>query len=104
MAKIGQMLLQNGRWNNQQIVDSAYIAEATKEQVKNYWYGYYFWTFPDTFHGIFEAAGHGGQEIIVAPNKKLVVVVTAWPYITDTEWLRDNFVGTIFMDILSACY
>jgi len=76
----------------------------TKEQVENYWYGYYFWTFPDSFHGIFEAAGHGGQEIIVAPNKKLVVVVRAWPYIKDTEWLRDNFVGTIFMDILSACY
>lgn len=102
LAKIGQMLLQNGRWNNEQIVDSAYIKQATKEQVQYYGYGYYFWIFPDIL--CFEAAGHGGQEILVVPDKNLVVIVTAWPYIKDTEWLRDNFPGTVLKQIISACY
>ncbi|RJP70588.1 MAG: class C beta-lactamase-related serine hydrolase [Ignavibacteriales bacterium] len=104
MAKFGQMLLQNGKWNGQQIVDSLWIAEATKAQYsETYWaYGYLFWILKDL--KAYDAAGHGGQEIIVVPSKNLVVVVTAWPYITDTEWLRDNFTGTLLKNIISACY
>lgn len=104
MAKFGQMLLQNGKWNGQQIVDSLWIAEATKAHYsETYWgYGYLFWIMKG-LNG-YDAAGHGGQEIIVIPSKNLVVVVTAWPYITDTEWLRDNFTGTVLKDIILACY
>jgi CubicO group peptidase (beta-lactamase class C family) len=103
MAKFGQMLIQNGEWQNTQIVDSAWVVDATKAQYSevNWWaYGYYFWIMNDL--NAYDAAGHGGQEIIVVPNKNLVVIVTAWPYITDTEWLRDNFVGTLLKDIISA--
>lgn len=104
MAKFGQMLIQNGRWQNQQIVDSTWIGEATKGQYsETYWaYGYYFWIMKDL--KAYDAAGHGGQEIIVVPDKNLVVIVTAWPYITDTEWLRDNFCGTLLKNIIAACY
>jgi CubicO group peptidase (beta-lactamase class C family) len=104
MAKFGQMLLQNGKWQDKQIVDSAWVAEATRAQYsEQYWaYGYYFWIMKDL--KAYDAAGHGGQEIIVVPYKNLVVVVTAWPYMTDTEWLRDNFCGTLLKDIIGACY
>jgi CubicO group peptidase (beta-lactamase class C family) len=104
MAKFGQMLLQNGKWQGQQIVDSLWVAEATKAQYSEmYWaYGYYFWIMKDL--KAYDAAGHGGQEIIVVPSKNLVVVVTAWLYITDTEWLRDNFCGTLLKNIIAACY
>lgn len=100
MAKFGQMLLQQGKWQGQQIVDSTWIAEATKDRYAN-GYGYYFWLLSD-LHA-YCAAGHGGQYIIVVPAKNLVVVVTAWPYMQDTEWLRDNFLGTLLKDIISAC-
>jgi CubicO group peptidase (beta-lactamase class C family) len=104
MVKFGQMLLQHGSWQNQQIVDSTWVAEATKAHYSEmYWaYGYYFWVMNDL--KAYDATGHGGQEIIIVPYKNLVVVVTAWPYITDTEWLRDNFCGTLLKDIISACY
>ncbi|MFH1196477.1 MAG: serine hydrolase [bacterium] len=104
MAKFGQMLLQNGIWNGKQIVNSSWVAEVTKAHyVEPYWaYGYYFWVMREL--KAYDAAGHGGQEIIVVPYKNLVVVVTAWPYITDTEWLRDNFCGTLLKDIIAACY
>jgi len=101
MAKFGQMLLQNGRWQGQQIVDSAWIAETTKTHVPEAGYGYYFWILRDL--AAYQAAGHGGQSIIVVPQKNLVVVVTAWPYMTDTGWLRDNFEGTLLKEVIAAC-
>ena len=91
IAKFGQMLLQNGRWGNTQIVDSSWIAAATKPVVTmespGSSYGYYFWIFPG--YGGYAAVGHGGQFILVVPSKKLVVIYTAWPYTSSDMF--DNF-------------
>jgi CubicO group peptidase (beta-lactamase class C family) len=95
------MVLQYGKWQGLQIVDSAWIAEAARIHVEETGYGYYFWILQDL--GAYYAAGHGGQCIIVVPGKNLVVVVTAWPYMTDTGWLRDNFEGTLLKDVIAAC-
>jgi CubicO group peptidase (beta-lactamase class C family) len=90
-AKFGQLLLQNGEWKGEQLVDSEWIAEATSPIVTagESWasYGYYFWVYPA--EGAYSAVGHGGQHIHVVPQENLVVVYTAWPY-TDGE-LFDNF-------------
>lgn len=81
-GKIGQLLLQNGKWNNQGIIDSTYLAEATQTKVSANFnsepYGYYFWILP-AVNG-YCALGHGGQFLLVVPDKQLVVVYTAWPY------------------------
>jgi CubicO group peptidase (beta-lactamase class C family) len=91
VAKFGQLLLQNGKWGNRQVVDSSWIAEATKPVVTMYSpgssYGYYFWVFPA--YGGYAAVGHGGQFIFVVPSKKLVVIYTAWPYTSGDMF--DNF-------------
>jgi CubicO group peptidase (beta-lactamase class C family) len=91
IAKFGQLLLQNGKWGNEQIVDSNWIAEATKSIVTMHspgtCYGYYFWIYPA--YGGYAAVGHGGQFIFVVPSKKLVVVYTAWPYTSGDMF--DNF-------------
>lgn len=90
-AKFGQLLLDNGRWNEQQIVDSSWIAEATMPLVNadDYGasYGYYFWVY--TAYPGYAAIGHGGQRIFVVPSKNLVIVYTAWPYTSDEMF--DNF-------------
>jgi len=82
LGKIGQLLLQNGKWDNQQIVDSTYLSHATSAKVTGDYneapYGYYFWILP-AFEG-YIALGHGGQFLLVVAPKKLVVVYTAWPY------------------------
>jgi CubicO group peptidase (beta-lactamase class C family) len=84
-GKIGQLLLQGGEWNNQQIIDSTYLAEATQTKVSanfnNEPYGYYFWVLP-AVNG-YCALGHGGQFLLVVPEKNLVVVYTAWPYTSE---------------------
>jgi CubicO group peptidase (beta-lactamase class C family) len=91
IAKFGQLLIQNGKWGNEQIVDSSWIAEATKPvvtmQSPGTSYGYYFWIFPA--YGGYAAVGHGGQFIFVVPPKKLVVIYTAWPYTSGDMF--DNF-------------
>ncbi|KPK87889.1 MAG: hypothetical protein AMS27_01025 [Bacteroides sp. SM23_62_1] len=81
-GKIGQLLLQNGKWDNISIIDSTYLSLATSIKVtadfNEAQYGYYFWILP-AFEG-YAAEGHGGQFLLVVPPKKLVVVYTAWPY------------------------
>jgi CubicO group peptidase (beta-lactamase class C family) len=102
LAKFGQMLLQNGKWKNRQIVESSWIAKATAPVVTTDGpgpcYGYYFWVYPA--YGGFAAAGHGGQFIFVVPAKKLVVVYTAWPYTSGDMF--DNF-GELADLIIKSC-
>jgi CubicO group peptidase (beta-lactamase class C family) len=91
LAKFGQLLLDNGKWKGLQVVDSSWIALATKPYVTTERpgasYGYYFWIYPA--YPAYSALGHGGQHILVNPMQNLVIVYTAWPY-TSGE-LFDNF-------------
>jgi CubicO group peptidase (beta-lactamase class C family) len=102
-ARFGQFLLQNGRWNGITLVDSAYMREATSPLVTadaiGTPYGYYFWLYPAS--GGYAAIGHGGQYIMVVPQKDLVVVYTAWPY-TDGKYF-DNF-NQVMDLILRSCH
>ncbi|MCG2461619.1 beta-lactamase family protein [Flavobacteriaceae bacterium F89] len=81
--KIGQLVLDNGKWNGQQIISESWIEESTAFQLpikeSNDWgYGYQWW------RGIFHvgqtkfpeinAAGYGGQFLFVVPDLDLVVL------------------------------
>lgn len=78
MAKIGQLYLNQGVWNNKQIVSRDWILESTKEQ--NVWkkmnlsYGYLWWV--EKEQG-FAAMGDGGNIIYVNANKNLVIAINA---------------------------
>jgi CubicO group peptidase (beta-lactamase class C family) len=79
MAKLGQLFLQRGRWNERQVLRNAWIAAATRAHAKTTnedHYGYYWWVKGSDFPGMFEAVGRGGQRIIVWPAKELVLVFT----------------------------
>lgn len=101
-AKFGQLLLQEGIWNGQQIVDSAWISHATKPQLNSSQlgtaYGYYFWIYPA--YGAYAADGHGGQRIMVIPEKELVIVYTAWGYTSGAFF--DNLNEVVDL-IVSGC-
>ena len=91
-GKIGQLLLQNGVWNTQQMIDHNYLAAATSIQTSANFnsepYGYYFWILPAA--NAYLASGHGGQFLLVAPAKNLVVVYTAFPYTNKQLWDERN--------------
>lgn len=91
MAKIGQLYLQNGRWNEMQIIPENYCQSATSSIVKGvglngaykqYDYGYFWWSNPvsqdDNRSNVILARGAGGQNIMVNRQENLVIVITAW--------------------------
>ncbi len=88
MCKVGQMLLQHGRYNGRVVVDSAWIETATTPQgIGNFngaTYGLYFWLYPA--YGAFAAEGHGGQILFVVPSRNIVIVYMAFPYTSSLLW------------------
>ena len=76
MTKLGILLLQNGIYQNQTIVPTVYLKEATSIKVKEHHYGYQFWI--DEKHHSYRAEGKYGQFIIVVPDYQLVVTVQSF--------------------------
>ncbi len=82
MAKIGQMILDEGKWNNKQIVSRKWIEESTSPKInvdKITDYGYLWWRGKSQsspgLNAVF-ANGLGGQHIIIVPGLSLVIVTT----------------------------
>jgi CubicO group peptidase (beta-lactamase class C family) len=85
-AKIGQLVLDHGRWRGRQIVSAAWIKDMIAPQVtlRNGAYGYYWWLDTTATAGrqidLVEAVGWGGQNLYVVPSLDLIVAVTAGVY------------------------
>jgi CubicO group peptidase (beta-lactamase class C family) len=83
-AKLGQVVLDQGRWQGRQLVDAGWIAESTQPVVRGVraWaghafdYGYLWWLTTDGGDEIVTASGAGGQWIFAIPRRQLVVVST----------------------------
>jgi CubicO group peptidase (beta-lactamase class C family) len=87
MAKIGQLVLAGGRWNDSQIVSKAWIETSTAPKIEatgGQFYGYLWFlgrSLPNGREVHWDGAlGRGGQSIRVVPELDLVVVVTAGYY------------------------
>lgn len=84
MAKIGYLYLQNGTWEDTQIIPKKWIYTATDRLVLStqsapYSYGYLWWiTNPSNTVRHFMARGWNGQQIYVVPEKDLIVVFTSY--------------------------
>jgi CubicO group peptidase (beta-lactamase class C family) len=80
LAKLGQLLLQRGRWGERQLIADDWIQRSTRVHVEKTsnrdHYGYYWWVKGADYPGMFEAVGRGGQRINVWPAKELVLVFT----------------------------
>ncbi len=90
MAKIGQLVLDRGEWNGQQIVSAAWIQQMTAPQIPEWTmlpfagfdsHGYLWWLGRSPIQGReiewVSAVGWGGQRIFVVPSEDMVVAVTA---------------------------
>ncbi len=97
LAKMGQLLLQNGKWKGKQIIPAEWVYEMSKKQVESInpgtrleqaeergmtketsdWmqgYGYQMWRCRP---GCFRADGARVQYIIVVPDKNAVIAITS---------------------------
>ncbi|UCF90550.1 MAG: serine hydrolase [Desulfobacterales bacterium] len=77
MAKIGWLYLNQGRWENRQVVPAAWVEASTRGHISaNLFdrYGYQWWV---DSAGYYMAVGYRGQFIYVIPEKNMVVVFTS---------------------------
>ena len=118
MAKIGLLLLNDGRWNKKQIVSKEWILQSTKPRVEEsefFDYGYKWWhrsknnkqwwkepqTASDEEHDMSLALGWGGQYIIVVKDLNLVVITTASDYDNDKA---NSKIPMVIEEIIPSLY
>jgi len=84
MARFGLLFLNNGKWENKQLISKSWIEKATTSSKSNPNYGYMWWLnkkgsrhWEGLSENIYYAAGFGGNFIIIDKAKNLVVV-TRW--------------------------
>lgn len=77
LAKFGQLILDEGRWNGQQLVPADWIREMCKKQMETgrETYGYHIWHCGG-HEGAVRADGALGQYVISVLDKDMVVVMT----------------------------
>lgn len=92
MAKFGQLFLNEGEWNGEQIISKSWVKESTRRHSTppTDWadgYGYLWWLrnyqVGDQQYRAFFAEGWGGQRILVIPDLEMVVVITGGNYESD---------------------
>lgn len=79
MARLGYLYLNNGIWDDEEIITPAYIEQSTIRQSSGdptggTPYGYQWWVSNATGYDAFYALGFGGQFIYVVPALDLIVV------------------------------
>jgi CubicO group peptidase (beta-lactamase class C family) len=81
LLKIGQMLIDDGIWEGQQIISKEWIVDSFKTYTYSnynpYGYGYQWWNKETAGYTTFFAWGHGGQYIMMIPELDAVVVMTS---------------------------
>ena len=102
LAKIGQLVLNGGQWNNRPIVSKAWIEESTSPHVNGeslFFYGYQWWLGRSLVNRQeikwISAVGWGGQRMYIVPSLELVVVVMAGPY--DNHPVLQPIIGEIIL-------
>jgi CubicO group peptidase (beta-lactamase class C family) len=117
MAKIGLLVLNDGKWNDMQLVPEAWIHESTKPRVPEsdfFDYGYQWWhrskqnkpwwddpkVAQKDEHDMIIALGWGGQYIVIVNDLNLVVVTTASDY--DNDGMAIGKIRMVIEDIIPA--
>ncbi len=98
-ARFGKLTLNDGKWNDKQIVDSAYVSlithpnglidPETNQPVKVY--GYQWWMDNFLNHRVFYMRGILGQYVIVVPDMKLIIVRLGHKRSTDANGKANDY-------------
>lgn len=101
LAKFGQLLLQRGKWHDQQLIPAEWVDAMMKRQVdagKGSGYGYQMWTC--NYPTAMQANGAYGQFIIVVPKEDIVVVINQCT-MNDTSREQAYIWNTLFRNMKS---
>lgn len=79
-AKFGQLILQDGKWNGEQLIDSSFVAlmktpnTSAFSAVEQPIYGYSLWLDYEHETPFYSLIGHLGQYVACIPSKNIVIV------------------------------
>tara|TARA_R110000850_G_scaffold271031_2_gene404884 strand:- start:284636 stop:285775 length:1140 start_codon:yes stop_codon:yes gene_type:complete len=73
-ARFGKLYKDHGRFNEKQILDSAFVAKSINPRFEGAPYGYGFWLGQSQGKDFFAMRGHLGQYVIVFPQENVMVV------------------------------
>ena len=99
-ARFGLLFLNNGKWEDQQLLAPQWIKAATTPSEANVNYGYLWWLnkkgdrhWEGVSEEVYYAAGFGGNFIVIDPAHDLVIV---------TRWLEPSKIGDMVRLTLEA--
>jgi CubicO group peptidase (beta-lactamase class C family) len=102
MVKIGQLILNHGKYNGKQIVSSRWVDQMITTHVSTNGtqpygtgYGYGWWTGETLLHKYVFANGYGGQFIVIVPDLNLIVAATNYWYGIKSSLINDQWNRTI---------
>ncbi|NMH86121.1 serine hydrolase domain-containing protein [Flavivirga algicola] len=108
MAKIGQLILNKGKWHEKQIVSEKWIEKSTtpKTKITGIDYCYLWWQIPfkiDEKVVISKTAtGNGGQYIMIFPSMDLVAIFNGGAYNSQEDKLPFAMMKDIFLPIFKS--
>ncbi len=107
LAKFGQLILNDGRWENQSLINAEWVEMIQDPQIQtngSAGYSLQWWisqTFPTK---LFFGNGYGGQALMLLPDKNILVVAMqeffVLPDQNEKQWR--NFVEDLFIPIFNA--
>ncbi len=106
LARFGLLYLNNGRWEDQQVLPAGWVHESTKEHstLLAGGYGYMWWTAREKSQlgnlNAFWAAGYGGHRVYIVPGARLVLVHRADTYAN--KHVNPIYIQTILREVLQA--
>ncbi|MEM7385608.1 MAG: serine hydrolase [Verrucomicrobiota bacterium] len=102
MVKIGRLVLQDGKWDGQQIVPRSWIEAMSDHRNRTRKYRYQWWLksfeLGEQKAESIVAYGKGGQTIYVLPDQEAIVVLTAGHYDNhEAAGKRDSFLQEVIL-------
>lgn len=101
LIKLGELYRRDGRFRGRQVIERRYAASSISRQIQpaeptvNHGtfrvrgYGYLWWLLEIGGGPAYAALGHGGQTLVVLPNRELVILMTSrWPGPSSPEHYR----------------
>jgi len=85
IARLGQLVLEDGRWNGRQLVPKPWLDLTLAERWDlgcrgvrpvHFGYGYLWWPLDVDGHLVWQASGYGSQQLWIVPAMDLLLVVT----------------------------
>lgn len=93
LARVGQLMLFEGRWNGEQVVPREWVERVTTRHAEG-WperYGAYGWFWWLPREDAYAAIGYGGQLLVVVPRLDMLAVLTSTHTAKGAAWDREVF-------------